>query len=77
MPTPLELLLDPYADLPVFDILFGSFHNPPDFVPDTGFYVGASRRVGEMLMFRDVATPRANIQAAVGADAEPVTLGNS
>jgi sterol desaturase/sphingolipid hydroxylase (fatty acid hydroxylase superfamily) len=47
-----------YSDLPVFDILFGTFHNPRDFAPATGFYDGASARVGDMLMFRDVSQPR-------------------
>ena len=47
-----------YADLPVFDLIFGTFHNPRDFAPATGFYDGASYRVGEMLAFRDVAEPR-------------------
>ena len=46
-----------YADLPVFDILFGTFYNPRDFVPATGFYDGASSRVGEMLLFGDVSRP--------------------
>lgn len=44
-----------FSDLPVFDLLFGTFHNPPDFVAETGFYHGASRRVAEMLCFRDVS----------------------
>jgi sterol desaturase/sphingolipid hydroxylase (fatty acid hydroxylase superfamily) len=47
-----------YSDLPVFDLLFGTFHNPRDFAPATGFYDGASGRVGEMLVFRDVSVPR-------------------
>jgi sterol desaturase/sphingolipid hydroxylase (fatty acid hydroxylase superfamily) len=44
-----------YADLPVFDLLFGTFHNPRDFAPQTGFVDGASRRVLDMLMGRDVS----------------------
>ncbi len=44
-----------FADLPVFDILFGTFHNPQEFARETGFYHGASRRVAEMLCFRDVS----------------------
>jgi sterol desaturase/sphingolipid hydroxylase (fatty acid hydroxylase superfamily) len=48
-----------FADLPLFDIVFGTFHNPREFAPATGFYDGASRRVAEMLAFRDVSTPRA------------------
>ena len=50
---------DNYADLPLFDLLFGTFRNPPDFAPLSGFYEGASRRVVDMLCFRDVATPPA------------------
>ena len=48
---------DNYANLPVFDLLFGTFHNPRDFVPATGFYDGASLRIGDMLLFRDIAEP--------------------
>jgi sterol desaturase/sphingolipid hydroxylase (fatty acid hydroxylase superfamily) len=43
-----------YSDLPLFDILFGTFRNPKGFETETGFYHGASRRVGEMLVWRDV-----------------------
>ncbi len=46
-----------YADLPVFDMLFGTFRNPATYVAETGFYDGASSRIGEMLMFRDVSQP--------------------
>ena len=44
-----------YSDLPLFDILFGTFRNPKDFQEETGFYDGASRRVWEMLRFKDVS----------------------
>jgi sterol desaturase/sphingolipid hydroxylase (fatty acid hydroxylase superfamily) len=43
-----------YADLPVFDLLFGTFRNPKQFEHSTGFYEGASNRIGEMLAFREV-----------------------
>ncbi|HSK13759.1 MAG TPA: sterol desaturase family protein, partial [Phnomibacter sp.] len=46
-----------YSDLPLFDILFGTFRNPGEFVPETGFYLGASERVADMLLFRDVSEP--------------------
>jgi sterol desaturase/sphingolipid hydroxylase (fatty acid hydroxylase superfamily) len=46
-----------YADLPVFDLVFGTFFNPKDFAPATGYYAGGSRRVLDMLLFRDVTTP--------------------
>jgi sterol desaturase/sphingolipid hydroxylase (fatty acid hydroxylase superfamily) len=44
-----------YADLPLFDLLFGTFRNPRDFAPATGFYDGASSRLADMLRFRDVS----------------------
>jgi sterol desaturase/sphingolipid hydroxylase (fatty acid hydroxylase superfamily) len=47
-----------YADLPVLDILFGTFHNPLTFEREAGFYDGASRRIHDMLLFRDVSNPR-------------------
>jgi sterol desaturase/sphingolipid hydroxylase (fatty acid hydroxylase superfamily) len=43
-----------YSDLPLFDILFGTFRNPKEYVPETGFYEGASERIGDMLLFKDV-----------------------
>jgi sterol desaturase/sphingolipid hydroxylase (fatty acid hydroxylase superfamily) len=44
-----------YSDLPLFDILFGTFRNPKDFVSESGFYDGASAKVLPLLMFRDIA----------------------
>lgn len=46
-----------YSDLPVFDILFGTFRNPVGYPDDTGFYDGASGRLIDMLLFRDVSRP--------------------
>lgn len=46
-----------YSDLPLFDLLFGTFVNPRDFAPETGFHDGASARVADMLLFRDVSMP--------------------
>lgn len=46
-----------YSDLPIFDILFGTFKNPKDFSVDTGFYNGASSRIREMILFKDVTKP--------------------
>ena len=46
-----------FSDLPLFDLLFGTLRNPPDFAQEQGFYVGASSRVLDMLAFRDVARP--------------------
>jgi len=47
-----------YADLPVIDMLFGTFRNAGDSIDlECGFYNGASRRIPEMLIGRDVSTP--------------------
>jgi sterol desaturase/sphingolipid hydroxylase (fatty acid hydroxylase superfamily) len=46
-----------YADLPAIDLLCGTFHNPKDFAPATGYYDGASGRIGDLLLFRDLTTP--------------------
>lgn len=47
-----------YSDLPLWDMVFGTFLNPKT-VEDTeaGFYDGASERLPEMLVFRDVSVP--------------------
>ena len=44
-----------YADLPLIDLIFGTFENPADFEPATGFYDGASRELADLLLGRDVA----------------------
>ena len=45
-----------YSDLPIFDILFGTFKNPPKYENETGFYDGASARGRDMIFFRDVSS---------------------
>ena len=47
-----------YSDLPLWDIVFGTFRNPADFQPEHGFYKGASARIPEMLAFQDVSSPK-------------------
>jgi len=44
-----------YSDLPIFDILFGTYRNPRGFASETGFYDGASSKVIDMLSFKDVS----------------------
>ena len=44
-----------YSDLPLWDIVFGTFRNPLDFAAETGFHPGASAQIPQMLLFRDVA----------------------
>jgi len=44
-----------YSDFPVFDILFGTFKNPKAYEHETGFYPGASSKIGDMLLFKDIS----------------------
>ena len=44
-----------YADFSIIDIAFGTFRNPETWQEPAGFYDGASQRVGEMLIGRDVS----------------------
>ena len=44
-----------YADLPLLDLLFGTFRNPVGYGHATGFWDGASSRVVDMLLLRDVS----------------------
>ena len=44
-----------YSDLPLFDLLFGTFRNPKEFVAESGFEGVSSAQIVEMLMFKDVA----------------------
>jgi sterol desaturase/sphingolipid hydroxylase (fatty acid hydroxylase superfamily) len=48
---------DNYGDLPVWDLLFGTFRNPDRFEGRCGFETPADRRVWSMLAWRDVNAP--------------------
>jgi sterol desaturase/sphingolipid hydroxylase (fatty acid hydroxylase superfamily) len=60
-----------YCELPVIDMLFGTFVNPASFVDEYGFYDGASARVIDMHLFRDVSKP----VAAAQREEEPAASG--
>ena len=65
-----------YADLPIFDIAFGTFDNPADYPEATGFYDGASARVAEMLIFCDVSeapVPKSAASASLAAATSSAT----
>lgn len=47
-----------FSDLPIWDMAFGTFVNPRNWETDCGFYEGASARIPEMLIGRDVTKPR-------------------
>jgi sterol desaturase/sphingolipid hydroxylase (fatty acid hydroxylase superfamily) len=53
-----------YADLPIWDIVFGTFRNPAVWNEQGGFYDGASKRIGAMLLGRDISTPESNPMSA-------------
>ncbi|WP_422079384.1 sterol desaturase family protein [Ulvibacterium sp.] len=46
-----------YSDLPIFDIIFGTFQNPRNYEHQTGFFYGASAKVWQMLTFKDLNKP--------------------
>jgi sterol desaturase/sphingolipid hydroxylase (fatty acid hydroxylase superfamily) len=52
-----------YSDLPLWDMVFGTFRNPAAMEKEVGFYEGASDRVLSMLAFRDVSEPPVAIPA--------------
>jgi sterol desaturase/sphingolipid hydroxylase (fatty acid hydroxylase superfamily) len=54
-----------YCELPLIDMLFGTFVNADDFADKYGFYDGASARVLDMHLCRDVSEPaRETLSAA-------------
>jgi len=46
-----------YADLPVVDLILGTFENPPQFAERTGIYPGASERTLDLLLLRRMERP--------------------
>jgi sterol desaturase/sphingolipid hydroxylase (fatty acid hydroxylase superfamily) len=44
-----------YSDLPIWDMLFGTFDNPETWNGPAGFYSGASARLGALLTGRDIS----------------------
>ena len=43
-----------YADLPLWDMMFGTFYNPRSFEKRCGFGDQRERQLGQMLLGRDV-----------------------
>lgn len=58
-----------YGDLPIWDMLFGTFRNPARFEGEAGFEQPASDRLGAMLCFVDVNEPAAG-PGSLGRTAE-------
>jgi sterol desaturase/sphingolipid hydroxylase (fatty acid hydroxylase superfamily) len=47
-----------YSDLPIIDMVFGTFKNPKSFQNETGYYLGASNKIIDMLRYKDVTSPK-------------------
>jgi len=63
-----------YGDIPLWDMVFGTFRNPASWEKEAGYYDGASARLGAALIGRDISqpvaeTPRESSPAAVRAAA--------
>lgn len=69
-----------YSDLPLWDMVFGTFRNPRDFEGEVGFYTGASTRIGQMLRGHDVSSPpapAAEPRHTYPSTTDTVTLGSA
>ena len=44
-----------YAGIALYDIIFGTFKNPKEHKYETGFYHGASAKLKDMLLFKDIS----------------------
>jgi sterol desaturase/sphingolipid hydroxylase (fatty acid hydroxylase superfamily) len=47
-----------YSDLPLFDLVLGTWNNPREFAPEQGFHDGASSEIARLLAGRDLAEVR-------------------
>ncbi len=45
-----------FGDLPLWDMVFGTFHNPGHFEGSVGFRIENSTRIADMLLMKDVNT---------------------
>ena len=64
-----------YCELPVIDMLFGTFVNPKTFVDEYGFYDGASSRVIDMHLFRDITAAHRGEGRGSSGEVKPLQLG--
>ncbi len=52
-----------YSDISIWDMIFGTWKNPKNFEHENGFYQGASSRIVDMLLFKDVNEPHESSEA--------------
>jgi len=63
-----------YCDVPLIDMLFGTFRNPKEIVPEAGFYQGASLEIPKMIAGFDVSSSYAGpspVPSPTGKEAVP------
>ena len=44
-----------YGDIPLFDMLFGTFRNPAEWQEVAGFHEGSTTEIGSLLAFRKIS----------------------
>ena len=44
-----------YGDIPLFDMIFGTFQNPREWTDSAGFHDGSTRQLLPMLFFRKIS----------------------
>jgi sterol desaturase/sphingolipid hydroxylase (fatty acid hydroxylase superfamily) len=59
-----------YADLPIIDLMFGTFNNPEGFAEQTGYGPGSAERFGDMLLGKDVSRSVAPVRPSCALRAE-------
>lgn len=62
-----------YSEIVLFDMLFGTFVNPKEDIKETGFYQGASSRVIDMLLFKDISNTPHNEDVIVNQQTKALT----
>jgi sterol desaturase/sphingolipid hydroxylase (fatty acid hydroxylase superfamily) len=60
-----------YATVPLWDMVFGTYRNPVTWDGEVGFYLGASGRIVDMLLGRDVSQPPRRAVAAEASRRQP------
>ena len=65
-----------YSDLPLWDMVFGSFKNPQNFDGKVGFQLNSGPSVKDMLLMRDVNAARTN-PPTVAPTGDGVDVGRS
>lgn len=64
-----------YSDLPLWDMVFGTFENPAEVEGEAGFWHGASSQLGGLLLGRDLSQPPGETSEASSEALEaPVAL---